>query len=43
MNYMNQTIRAVRETIVEMVRLQEFLNTLPGYLVYTLLKAMRML
>ncbi|MGE1039481.1 DUF2441 domain-containing protein [Bacillus wiedmannii] len=24
MNYMNQTIRAVRETIVEMVRLQEF-------------------
>ena len=24
MNYMDQTIRAIRETIVEMVRLQEY-------------------
>ena len=26
MNYMDQTIRAIRETIVEMVRLQEYPN-----------------
>ena len=26
MNYMDQTIRAIRETIVEMIRLQEYPN-----------------
>jgi hypothetical protein len=43
MNYMDQTIRAVRETIVEMVRLQEFPETLQDYLVYMLQRAMKML
>ena len=37
MSYMDQPIRAVRETIVEMVRLQEF-PEYPCYLVYTLQK-----
>ena len=31
---MDQTIRAVRETIVEMVRLQEFPEYPSGYLAY---------
>ena len=38
MSYMDQPIRAVRETIVEMVRLQEFPEYPSGYLVYTLQK-----
>ncbi len=43
MKYTDQTIRAVRETIVEMVRLQEYPEYLQGYLAYMLLKAMKML
>ena len=43
MSYMDQTIRAVRETIVEMVRLQEFPEYPSRLSCLYLLKAMRML
>jgi hypothetical protein len=41
--YVGQTIRAIREVIVEMVRLQEYPEYLQGCLAYTLQKAMKML
>ena len=43
MNYMDQTIRAIRETIVEMVDYKNILIIRQDYLVYMLLKAMKML